>query len=197
MTTARAKAKEQRREELLAAAAGIMAERGFHQTRLGDVGAVVGISGPGLYRHFSGKDELLAEILIDISLRLVEGAQAVVDRHSSGSLGGSAALLRDLVVFHVEFAVTEPDRIRVQDREIQHLDEQAAEKVRSLQRTYLGLWADTLVRCRPELDPAEARLRAQLAAGLINSSRHPIRWAGPDLVRTHATQMALAALDVD
>ena len=37
MATAREMAKAKRRQEILAAAATIMAEKGFHQTRLGDV----------------------------------------------------------------------------------------------------------------------------------------------------------------
>ncbi len=194
MGTAREKAKEQRRRELLAAAASIMAERGFHQTRLGDVGAVVGISGPGIYRHFDGKDDLLAQVLIEISIRLVDGARAVVNRHREAGEGDPAVVLADLVDFHVEFAVTEPDRIRVQEREIRNLVAHALEKVRSLQRTYLSLWTDALLQCRPDLERAQARLRVQLAVGMVNSSRHVMHWAGPDMVRDQATRMALASL---
>lgn len=194
MSTERERAKERRREELLSAAAEIMAERGFHQTRLGDVGATVGISGPGIYRHFEGKDDLLAQILIDISIRLVDGARAVLEEHGAYAAGEPWEVLTDLVGFHVEFAVTEPDRIRVQEREIRNLVDHAAEKVRSLQRTYLGLWTDVLMECLPELDRSQARLRVQLAAGLINSSRHVLRWAGPELVREQTTMMATASL---
>lgn len=194
MSTERERAKRRRREELLAAAAEIMAERGFHQTRLGDVGASVGISGPGIYRHFEGKDDLLAQVLIDISIRLVDGARAVIAEHREKGDPDPQAVLDDLVAFHVEFAVTEPDRIRVQEREIRNLVDQASEKVRSLQRTYLGMWTDVLMQCRPDLDRTQARLRVQLAAGLINSSRHVIHWAGPELVRDQATRMAHASL---
>lgn len=197
MSTEREKAKERRREELIAAASVIMAERGFHQTRLGDVGASVGISGPGIYRHFEGKDDLLAQILIDISIRLVDGARTVLEEHAGDVPPDPRAILRDLVGFHVEFAVTEPDRIRVQEREIRNLVDHAADKVRSLQRTYLGLWTDVLLQCRPDLDRREARLRVQLAAGLINSSRHVIRWAGADLVREQTNRMALASLEAE
>lgn len=197
MVTEREKAKERRREELLAAAAEIMAERGFHQTRLGDVGAAVGISGPGVYRHFASKDDLLAQILIEISIRLVDGARAVLAAHRDSEGVDPSVILRDLVAFHVEFAVTEPSRIRVQEREIRNLQAHALDKVRSLQRTYLGLWTDVLLQCRPDLERGEARLRVQLAAGLINSSRHVIRWAGADMVRGQASRMALASLEAD
>lgn len=197
MATEREKAKERRREELVAAAAEIMAERGFHQARLGDVGAAVGISGPGIYRHFASKEELLAEILTEISIRLVDGAREVLARHRDKGEWDPAAVLRDLVDFHVQFAVTEPARIRVQEREIRYLAAGASEKVRSLQRTYLSLWADVLLELKPTLERGEARLRTQLAVGLINSSRHVVHWAGPEMTRDQAVRMAIASLETE
>ncbi|MDO4610180.1 TetR/AcrR family transcriptional regulator [Corynebacterium sp.] len=194
MPDARRAAKSRRREELIAAAARIMAERGFRQTTLDDVGSAVGVSGPAVYRHFSGKAGLLAAILIDISIRLVDGARAVLaDR---GDDADPAGTLRALIDFHVDFAVTEPDRIRIQEREIGNLDREDRDKVRSLQRTYVGLWSDAVRAADPSLDAAAARLRVQLAAGLINSSQHVLHWAGGDAVAREARAMALRAFDL-
>lgn len=190
----RAEQRERRHAEIIAAAA-MIADRGFHVTRLEDVGQVVGISGPGLYRYVSGKDDMLAQILVDISVRLVDGARAVMDRARAEEWPADRAL-RELLKFHVEFAVTEPDRIRVQEREIGNLAPQQREKVRSLQRMYISMWVDALRRTDADLTEAEARVRVQLAAGLINSSRHIIRWAGPDAVRREAMGMALRSMDL-
>ena len=71
--------RERRHADILAAAAAMIADRGFHVTRLEDIGQAVGISGPGLYRYVSGKEDLLAQILVDISVRLVDGARAVLN----------------------------------------------------------------------------------------------------------------------
>ena len=173
----------------------MIADRGFHVTRLEDVGQVVGISGPGLYRYVSGKDDMLAQILVDISVRLVDGARAVMDRSRTEEWAPDRTL-RELLSFHVEFAVTEPDRIRVQEREIGNLAPQQREKVRSLQRMYISMWVETLRRSNPELTEEAARVRVQLAAGLINSSRHVVRWAGADAVRNEAMDMAFRAMDL-
>ncbi len=44
-----------------------------------DIGAAVAMSGPGLYRHFPGKEAVLAEMLVGISERLLaEGSRRVV-----------------------------------------------------------------------------------------------------------------------
>lgn len=189
----RAELRERRHAEIIAAAAAMIADRGFHVTRLEDVGHEVGISGPGLYRYVSGKEDMLAQILVDISVRLVDGARAVIER---GRVEGwePERVLRELLAYHVEFAVTEPDRIRVQEREIGNLAQQQRDKVRSLQRTYISMWIDALRSFDPSLSEADARVRVQLAAGLINSSRHIIRWAGADAVRREATRMAVLAV---
>ncbi len=197
MATVREMAKAKRREEILLAAARIMAEKGFHQARLGDVGAAVGISGPGLYRHFDSKEDLLAAILTEISIRLVDGARDAFLRKDLTTESDPTAVLEELIAMHVEVAVTEADFIRVQGREIENLEEGVREKIKSLQRTYLGLWADALQRARPDLDRATARIRVQMVAGLVNSARYVLHWADLDELRKDLMKMALAALLVE
>ena len=65
------------------AAAGA-AERGFHGVGVDEIGAAVGISGPGLYRHFAGKDAMLAELLAGISERLLDGGRLRVEEAGTG-----------------------------------------------------------------------------------------------------------------
>ena len=64
-----------RREQILKEAARLFAERGFHGVGVDEIGAAVGISGPGLYRHFAGKDAMLAELLVGISGQLLTGGR--------------------------------------------------------------------------------------------------------------------------
>lgn len=189
----RAEHRSRRHAEIIAAAARLIAESGFAGTRLEDVGAAVGISGPGLYRYVSGKEDLLAQILVDVSARLVAGARAVLDRAAAEDWG-EARILRELLAHHVDFAVTDPDRIRIQEREIRQLHPAARAEVRALQRTYLGIWVDALHAVRPDLDERTLRVRTQLVAGLINSSRHIIRREGPEAVRAQAMATALAVV---
>jgi AcrR family transcriptional regulator len=69
-----------RRDQILSRAADLFAARGFHGASVHDVGAACGISGPALYRHFSSKDAMLAEMLVSISERLLaEGRSRVAE----------------------------------------------------------------------------------------------------------------------
>src|SRR5437870_2671177 len=105
-----------RRDQILAVAAQLFAKHGFHGVSIADLGAAVGVSGPALYRHFPGKEALLAEMLVGISEHLLAGAQeralTAEDPHR---------LLVALVEFQADFAVREPELIVVQDRDLANL----------------------------------------------------------------------------
>lgn len=64
-----------RRRQILDTAADLFAARGFHGVSVGDIGAAVGISGPALYKHFAGKEDILGQCLLHASERLLEGAR--------------------------------------------------------------------------------------------------------------------------
>src|SRR3984957_15338343 len=101
-------AKRRRRQQLLAAAVGLWPEGGFRGVRLEDIGAAAGVRGPAIYRHFPNKESLLVELLVGISTRLLDGARGVRSRESD-----AAAALNGLIDFHLDFALGEPDLIRI------------------------------------------------------------------------------------
>src|ERR671921_203523 len=131
---------------MLREAARLFAERGFRGTSVADLGEACGISGPALYKHFPNKQAVLARLLVDISQQLVDGGRAVVDAG-----GDPHDVLVALVDFHTDFALAEPDVIRVQDRDLASLDDRDRGVVRRLQRSYVEVWTDVLCRVDPDL----------------------------------------------
>lgn len=187
--TWRRTAKADRRERYLAAAARLFAARGFDRVSIDDLGAAAGVSGPALYRHFSGKDAILVALLEEASERLLSGARSVVAEPAP-----PAELLTVLVTFHADFAVTERDVIRVQDRELDRLPPFDNRRIRSLQRRYVDLWAEQLRLLLPAASDAEVELRLHGVFGLLNSTpHHPLAEQLPG-VRDLLTATALAAL---
>jgi AcrR family transcriptional regulator len=166
----RSRLKSDRRLQLLSAAERLFAERGFLAVRLEDIGAAAGVSGPAIYRHFPNKESLLVELLVGISTRLLDGARAVRD-HSADA----AAALDGLVDFHLDFALGEPDLIRIQDRDLAHLPEAAEKQVRIAQRQYVEIWVGVLRELDPERAEADARLAAHAVFGLLNSTPHSMK----------------------
>lgn len=190
----RSQLKSDRRQQLLSAAERLFAERGFLAVRLEDIGAAAGVSGPAIYRHFPNKESLLVELLVGISAGLLAGARAVQDRGA-----GAAATLDGLIDFHLDFAVNEPDLIRIQDRDLAHLPAPAERQVRKAQRQYVEIWVGVLRQLNPELAEADARLMAHAVFGLLNSTPHSMKSADTKparAVRSRAVMraMTLAAL---
>ena len=175
------------RDVMLRQAARLFAERGFRGTSVEDIGAACGVSGPAVYKHFSGKDDILARLLVDISEQLVEGGRQVV-----ADAADVESALQSLVEFHTDFALAEPDLIRVQDRDLASLNDRDRARVRRLQRSYVESWTEVLRRLDPNLPEETARLRAHAVFGLLNSTPHSARGRGES--RRQLVEMALRAL---
>lgn len=186
--TWRSTEKAKTRQRYLDTAARLFAARGFHAVSIDDLGAAVGVSGPALYRHFAGKDAILGEILVGVSERLMEGLRAT-------RVAGRPAreTLLALIAFHVDFATSEPDVIRLQDRELASLPDEQNHAVRALQRRYLEGWVEVLHELRPEAPLAELRVQMQAVFGLLNSTSHA-RADGSPLVRRVLTASATSVL---
>lgn len=191
--TDRGRAKADRQAALLRASSRLFAERGFAGVSLEDLGSAVGISGPAVYRHFPSKQALLGAILVSVSDRLLTGGREVVARHAT-----PREQLRALVAFHADFALTDADVIRVQDRDLASLSDDDRHRVRRVQREYVEVWIGVLAQLRPEVSDAELRVRAHACFGLLNSTPHSVRGlrAAPDepAVRDILEHMALTSL---
>lgn len=188
--TARHRAKAERTDAILTAAAELFAARGYSGVSLEDIGAAVGVSGPAVYRHFSGKQALLGALLVGVSERLVAGGSGVAADTTSAD-----ERMRALVGFHVDFALGNADVIRVQDRDLAHLSAESRADVRRLQRAYIELWIDALGALVDE-DRDALRLRVQACFGLLNSTPHSTSAALRARADTAAllARMALACL---
>ncbi|MEU7146746.1 TetR/AcrR family transcriptional regulator [Streptomyces sp. NPDC045470] len=168
MSSTHAPAATSRREQILKEAARLFAERGFHGVGVDEIGAAVGISGPGLYRHFAGKDAMLAELLVGISERLLEGGRI---RAASGG-DRPAAVLDALIEGHIDFALDDRPLITVHDRELDRLREADRKRVRRLQREYVELWVQVVREVYPAYAEADARASVHAVFGLLNSTPH-------------------------
>jgi AcrR family transcriptional regulator len=156
-----------RREQILAIAAELFAEKGFHGVSIAELGAACGFSGPAIYRHFRSKDAVLAEMLVSISDELLSvGRQRVRDATTAEEA------LRGLIDWHVTFALEHAALIIVQDRDWSALPVEAREKVRDTQRKYVEVWVKQLRAIHPDLAPKQARASVHATFGLLNSTPH-------------------------
>ncbi|MFF8730358.1 TetR/AcrR family transcriptional regulator [Streptomyces sp. NPDC015171] len=158
-----------RREQILKEAARLFAERGFHGVGVDEIGAAVGISGPGLYRHFPGKDAMLAELLVGISGQLLTGARR---RLAEADGVPAARILDSLIEGHIDFALDDRPLITLHDRELDRLRDSDRKLVRQLQRQYVELWVEVVRAVYPGLTEPAARSAVHSVFGLLNSTPH-------------------------
>ena len=178
-----------RREEILTAAAALFARRGFHGVSIDDIGSAVGMSGPGIYRHFPGKEAVLAQMLLDISQRLLDegGRRAAAAADAEAALD---ALLR----WHVSFALSQPDLITVQNRELANVPEPARRQIRRLQRLYVEEWVTAASELSPGASQASLRTAVHATFGLLNSTPHSAAELPPEAMADLLRAMGRAAL---
>ncbi|MFB9234695.1 TetR/AcrR family transcriptional regulator [Plantactinospora siamensis] len=154
-----------RREEILAIAVDLFATRGYHGVSMDDIGSAAGVTGPALYHHFAGKEAMLAAALAPVSDGLLAGGRERVAVHSDDP----RAALESLIDFHVDFALANPAVIALHLHELDRLPEEPRRRIRRLQRLYVEEWVAVLTAVR-RLLPAEARVLAHAAFGLMNST---------------------------
>lgn len=172
-----------RRAKIVAAATRLFRERGFHAVGIDEIGSAAGITGPGVYRHFSGKDDLLTSVL-----------EAATDDLWTDLSPDDHPTLDALVHSHVAYAVSHADAIELWYQEGRNLSPEGRSAQRRLQRRYIERWVDALLAERPDLSEAEAGVLARGAIGLIHSSAHSQRASDGERLPELLERMALAAL---
>jgi AcrR family transcriptional regulator len=130
------------------------------------------MSGPGIYRHFAGKDDVLAQMLLRISASLRdEGARRVE------AAPDAAAALDALLRGHAEFSLRQPALITVHGRELGNVPEPARRQVRRLQRLYVEEWVGVVSELLPGAAQARLRVAVHAAIGLLNSTPYSLGYS--------------------
>jgi AcrR family transcriptional regulator len=153
-----------RERQILEAAAALFYDKGFHGVGVDEIGERVGVSGPALYRHFAGKDQILASLFSETIEELIS-ATAVVYTDPERDL-------ERLVRHHVEFAINQRHLVNVYQREEKSLVEPWRKHFQRRQRVYASRWEDALRRCFPDATPERIAAAAQASIGMIHSVAH-------------------------
>lgn len=130
--TAEVGVEDRRREAILDAAAGLIAERGYHAVRIADIAAAVGSSTGSVHYYFPGKDDVL-------TLALQHGVNRAFERQSED--------LRKIDSAHQRL-------LRLIDLQLPRIGQ-----VRDEWSIWMQFWAEATIR--PELRPAHNEFYAR------------------------------------
>jgi AcrR family transcriptional regulator len=179
----------ERKEKILRAAARLLAERGYHDSSMADIGAEAGITGSAIYRHFESKAAILVALFEDVIDRLLTNESRIVD--------GDPELVRALdllIADQVEFVVGTRAIAQVYHNEIGNLPADDRRRLRRKQRLYVEEWVHVIREIRPDLDDVTARTLVHAAIGAIQSPLFHNVGLPDELLRTLLADSARAVL---
>lgn len=186
MARGRAPGYELQREDILARAAELFANRGYPGTSMNEVASACGVSKPALYHYVRDKSQLLAEIATSHVTRL----QTVVDEVNELNLPPEACL-RQLIERFVEEYAGARHAHRVLTEDVKFLDPNDQDNVLSVQRQVVTAFAQAVAMARPEL--VAASLNKPLAMLLFGMMNWMFTWLQPEGKLSHAAMAPVVA----
>lgn len=170
-----------RRTEILTTAAGLFREKGFHGVGVDEIGKRVGVSGPAIYHHFAGKDEILATLFND--------AMDKVAVETTGMFDTPQEELDFLVRHHARFVVGHRELVAIYAHEHRSLVEPWRKIFTGRTRAHAERWEDVVARVHPQADRTDVAVAVQAAIGLLHSV---VLWP-PKLLEDPGTHERLVA----
>lgn len=144
-----------RRDLIIAAASMLFYQRGYAGVSMIDIADAVAVRPSALYRHFTGKQELLGAAVLDRIARIEDALADIAKPHVIASLA--------------EVALDQRETGLLWQREGRHLSEpdsvQASARLRAIWRRV----SDLVSAARPALDSDDAELLAYCAIAVLGS----------------------------
>ena len=147
---------DERLDHLLAQAARVFAEKGYHSTTMRDLAAASGMSLAGMYYYVRGKEDLLALIQERCFTRVLAGAERAV-----AAATDPAERLHDFIRHHVTFFAQHMAEMKV-------LSHEPARGVTAIKRRYVDLLEGLLREANPDEAAVNRSAAAYVLFGMMN-----------------------------
>jgi TetR/AcrR family transcriptional regulator, cholesterol catabolism regulator len=177
-----------RKDQILEKAAELFSQRGYHATTMRDLGEVTGLLPGSLYAHFSGKEEILYQIVIEAARQFLGGMEALRAQPAPPE-----EKLRAAMRAHIEVVARDLEGARVFLHEWRALRGGRRSEIRKLRRRYEELW-DEIIREVAPADPKLARLLVLSAANWTYVWYRPDGPLGPEEIADRYSELLLAGL---
>ena len=148
---------DERLDHLLAQAARVFAEKGYHSTSMRDLAAASGMSLAGMYYYVDGKEELLALIQERCFTLVLEGARRAV-----GAATDPQERLQAFIRHHVSFFAQHMAEMKVLSHEA------SPRGVSAIKRRYVDLLESILKEAAPEQSAPDRSAATYILFGMMN-----------------------------
>jgi AcrR family transcriptional regulator len=151
-----------RSEQILRTAMHLFHERGFDGVGVDLIGEKAGVSGPAIYRYFSGKDEILITLLDEAIDRVLMS--------TGGQFDHPREELEHLVRGHVQRALEERELMSVWTRERNSIPKAYRSRLSARIKRYIDHWVDCLDARYPNQSRDVLTAAVHATQGLIDST---------------------------
>jgi len=148
---------DERLDHLLARAARIFADKGYHPTTMRDLSAASGMSLAGMYYYVRGKEDLLALIQERCFTQVLEGARQAVAGASDPQ-----EKLHAFIRHHVEFFANHMAEMKVMSHEA------SPRSVSTIKRRYVDLLESVLKDAAPDQSAVDRSAATYILFGMMN-----------------------------
>jgi TetR/AcrR family transcriptional regulator, cholesterol catabolism regulator len=133
------------RQKIVAAAAELFYEKGYHATTTREIAARLEMTAASLYNHFPAKEDILFEITLVTMEELLAGGRAAI-----ATAATTAGQLRRLVEWHVRYSAERRLQAKVADEQLHALNPDRRRQVVAKRDEYEQLFRDILTRGRDQ-----------------------------------------------
>jgi AcrR family transcriptional regulator len=159
--------------DIVDAAIELMAERGYHSTRMSDIARLVGIQAPSLYNHTSSKQQLLRDIMMETMTRLVSDFESAIE-----STDDARQQLQRATEANVRYHARYQREAHIANTEIWSLDEPARTELLAMRAQYINGWRELIEKGvqNGEFNTRSPRLTRQI---ILDMGIGVSRWFDP------------------
>src|SRR2546427_6091139 len=157
---------DERVDHLLARAAKVFAERGYHSTTMRDLAAASGMSLAGMYYYVKGKEELLSLIEERCFTRVLDGARRAIAAVPGG--GDPLERLQAFIRHHVTFFAAHMPEMKVLSHEAASPTGDRLRRIAVIKRRYVDLLEGLLREAVPDEGPVDRSAAAYILFGMMN-----------------------------
>ena len=136
-------------------------ERGYHATGMDEIGRAAGITGPGIYRHFRNKEEILETLVEERGATIFAEVERIVAEATAPE-----DTLEALAEHYARSLVENPSLAVVALYERRTLSSDTRAAIDRMERRHIEEWVRVLRDVQPELAKGEARVMVHAALGM-------------------------------
>ena len=120
-----------RKAEIIKIAASLFKEKGYRAVSMRDIAQAMEMKAASLYNHISGKQEILATLILTVAKEFTKAMEQVTAENSS-----SVMKIQKIIEIHIDITVTYSEHIATLNNDWMHLEGEALQQVIKMREDY-------------------------------------------------------------